>query len=155
MPIVEHGFDTPFGSVVATLDDAARLKGFSFGVTESRSPLGAEVERQVGEYFAGLRTEFDLKLAPEGTTFQRAVWEELLTIPFGTTRTYLEIATMLGNPKATRAVGAANGRNPIWLIIPCHRVIGSGGGLTGYAGGMDLKERLLAFEGVVPRGLFA
>lgn len=152
---MEHGFETPFGPVVATLDDDARLKGFCFGECAAHSPLGAEVERQVGEYFAGTRKAFDLPLDPDGTPFQKAVWQELLRIPFGTTRTYLEIAAVLGNPKATRAVGAANGRNPIWLIVPCHRVIGSGGALTGYAGGMDVKERLLAFEGVRPASLFA
>jgi len=101
---------------------------------------------QLAEYFAGKRREFDLPLAPRGTGFQEKVWRALLAIPFGETRSYGEIAKAIGRPSASRAVGAANGRNPISIIIPCHRVIGSTGELTGYGGGMDNKRWLLDHE---------
>ncbi|MBK5001468.1 methylated-DNA--[protein]-cysteine S-methyltransferase [Pseudomonas sp. S31] len=102
---------------------------------------------QLGEYFAGNRQHFDLPLDFAGTEFQRQVWAALLTIPFGETRSYSDIARQIGNPSAVRAVGAANGRNPISIIAPCHRVIGAGGGLTGFAGGLPAKQYLLALEG--------
>ncbi|CAG4914912.1 methylated-DNA--[protein]-cysteine S-methyltransferase [Paraburkholderia saeva] len=105
-----------------------------------------ETERQLKEYFDGRRTRFDLQLDFAGTVFQKQVWAALLTIPFGETRSYLDIATQIGNPKAVRAVGAANGRNPVSIIAPCHRVIGSSGDLTGFAGGLKAKETLLAIE---------
>ena len=105
-----------------------------------------EVERQLGEYFAGRRREFSVALDMRGTRFQRDVWEALLAIPFGETRSYGELARQLGNPRATRAVGAANGRNPVSIIVPCHRVIGASGKLTGFAGGLDVKARLLNLE---------
>jgi methylated-DNA-[protein]-cysteine S-methyltransferase len=101
---------------------------------------------QLGEYFAGRRKEFEVPLAPQGTPFQRAVWSELLRIPFGETVSYGEIAARIARPRAVRAVGAANGRNPIALIVPCHRVIGSDGTLTGYGGGLPTKRWLLAHE---------
>ncbi len=104
---------------------------------------------QLEEYFAGERTEFDLKLNPKGTEFQKKVWQELLNIPFNKTRTYLEQSKALGDVKAIRAVASANGKNPIWIIIPCHRVIGSDGSLTGYAGGIWRKKWLLAHENPV------
>lgn len=104
---------------------------------------------QLGEYFSGKRTNFDLKLNPQGTTFQKKVWSALLNIPFHKTRTYLEQSKTLGDVKAIRAVASANGKNPIWIIIPCHRVIGSDGSLTGYAGGIWRKKWLLAFENPV------
>src|SRR5262249_60006260 len=104
-------------------------------------------ERQLGEYFAGRRKVFDLELDFAGTAFQKSVWQALLTIPFGETRSYAEVARQIGNPAAVRAVGAANGRNPISIVAPCHRVIGSTGKLTGFAGGLDVKARLLAHEG--------
>ena len=106
----------------------------------------AEVRRQLDEYFAGERKRFDLPLAPHGTDFQLAVRDALLEIPFGETRTYAEIAQAVGRPKAVRAVGTANGRNPIALIIPCHRVIGSNGSLTGFGGGLESKRYLLELE---------
>ncbi len=102
---------------------------------------------QLREYFAGHRRAFDLPLAPDGTGFQQLVWTALLAIPFGHTRSYGEIAAAIGRPSASRAVGAANGRNPIAIIVPCHRVIGASGALTGYAGGMEAKRWLLAHEG--------
>lgn len=102
--------------------------------------------RQLGEYFDGARTEFDLKLNLRGTDFQRRVWKALMTIPYGETRSYGEIARQIGSPTAFRAVGLANGRNPIAIIVPCHRVIGSNGTLTGYGGGLERKQALLDLE---------
>ncbi len=101
---------------------------------------------QLSEYFAGTRTTFDLKLNPQGTDFQQKVWAELLNIPFGKSTTYLQQSKQLGNSKAIRAVASANGKNPIWILIPCHRVIGSDGSLTGYAGGLWRKKWLLEHE---------
>ncbi|CAN5816502.1 hypothetical protein BH11MYX2_BH11MYX2_03350 [soil metagenome] len=115
------------------------------------APLGnsAVLDRaakQLAEYFASKRSTFDLPLAPDGTDFQRKVWRALETIPFGETWSYGELAKRIGNPTASRAVGAANGQNPLWIIVPCHRVIGADGSLTGYAGGMTAKKWLLAHE---------
>jgi methylated-DNA-[protein]-cysteine S-methyltransferase len=116
-------------------------------VAEDRSnQFLLEAERQLEEYFLGRRTEFSLALDFEGTGFQRRVWSALLTIPYGETRSYAQIARQIGSPAAIRAVGAANGRNPISIILPCHRVVGSTGKLTGFAGGLDIKARLLALE---------
>ncbi|MEK7832126.1 MAG: methylated-DNA--[protein]-cysteine S-methyltransferase [Acidobacteriota bacterium] len=106
----------------------------------------AETRKQMAAYFAGELTEFDLPLAMHGTEFQQQVWQELRSIPFGVTISYGQLAQRVGNPNSSRAVGAANGRNPISIIIPCHRVIGSNGKLTGYGGGMERKEWLLAHE---------
>ena len=108
--------------------------------------LTQKVIRQLEQYFAKKRTEFDLPLAPEGTEFQKKVWNVLQTIPHGQTWSYQEQATRAGRKQAVRAVGAANGRNPIPIVIPCHRVIGKNGRLTGYAGGLTLKEKLLKLE---------
>ena len=108
--------------------------------------LSDEAARQVRQYLAGERREFDLPLAPSGTDFQRAVWDALCAIPYGETATYGEIAREIGRPGAARAVGAAAGRNPVWLVIPCHRCVGKNGALTGYAGGLWRKEKLLALE---------
>lgn len=105
-----------------------------------------DVTRQLGEYFAGTRETFDLALAPVGTAFQLAVWQQLRAIPFGETRTYGDVAARLGNPKAVRAVGLANGRNPLSIIVPCHRVIGANGAMTGFGGGVERKEFLLGLE---------
>ncbi|HEY4129794.1 MAG TPA: methylated-DNA--[protein]-cysteine S-methyltransferase [Gemmatimonadaceae bacterium] len=109
-------------------------------------PILVETARQLEEYFVGTRTIFDLPLAFNGTEFQRRVWSALLTIPFGETRTYAQIAKQIGAPDAVRAVGAANGRNPISIVAPCHRVIGSDGKLRGFAGGLDAKAQLLRHE---------
>lgn len=110
-------------------------------------PLLRETERQLQEYFAGSRERFELELDFAGTEFQCLVWQALLTIPFGETRSYGQIAQQIGHPKAVRAVGAANGRNPISIVAPCHRVIGASGSLTGFAGGLQAKQYLLALEG--------
>ena len=106
-----------------------------------------EARQQLGEYFAGKRQSFDLKLAPHGTTFQLEVLTALQKIPYGKTSTYAELAQKIGRPKAMRAVGAANGRNPLPIIIPCHRVIGADGSLTGFGGGLPTKKKLLQLEG--------
>jgi methylated-DNA-[protein]-cysteine S-methyltransferase len=116
-------------------------------VEDKKHPVLQETERQLNEYFAGKRNTFSVKLDPQGTEFQNKVWEALLTIPFGETRSYGQIARQVGNAKAMRAVGAANGKNPISIIVPCHRVIGASGKLTGFAGGLEVKERLLSLEG--------
>jgi methylated-DNA-[protein]-cysteine S-methyltransferase len=107
------------------------------------------VSRQLKEYFAGARREFDLPLAPQGTDFQLRVWNQLRKIPFGKTISYGELARRVGNPAASRAVGAANGRNPISIVVPCHRVIGSDGSLTGFGGGLDVKRELLKLENAI------
>ena len=109
-------------------------------------PVLREAAAQLSAWYAGQRRGFDLSLAPSGTPFQQAVWAELARIPHGSTRTYGEVATSLGRPAASRAVGAATGRNPLSIFIPCHRLVGRGGALTGYAGGLDRKRALLAFE---------
>ena len=101
---------------------------------------------QLQEYFEGKRTHFDLKINPKGTDFQRSVWHELLNIPFGKTLSYMELSKKIGDVKAIRAVAAANGKNPLWIVIPCHRVIGADGSLTGYAGGLGRKKWLLDLE---------
>jgi len=106
----------------------------------------AHVVEQLEAYFEGARTAFDIALAPHGTPFQREVWRALEAIPYGESRTYAEIANAIGKPRAVRAVGAANGRNPLSIVVPCHRVIGRDGTLTGYAGGIDNKRALLALE---------
>lgn len=102
--------------------------------------------KELTEYFAGKRTQFDVPLNPTGTEFQKAVWKELSRIPYGETISYQELANRIKNPKAVRAVGAANGKNPLWMIVPCHRVIGKNGSMTGYAGGISLKKKLLLLE---------
>ena len=112
------------------------------------SPLLDAAEAQLREYFAGTRRTFDLPLAPRGTAFQQRVWAALRAIPYGETRTYGELAAAIGSPSASRAVGMANHHNPIPIVIPCHRVIGANGTLTGYTGGLEIKRKLLALEGI-------
>ena len=116
------------------------------GKSATASPLLQEACRQLEEYFCGQRSNFELPLAPAGTQFQEKVWATLQAIPYGETWSYLQLAQQLGNPNASRAVGSANGKNPIWILIPCHRVIQASGGLGGYAGGLDVKARLLDLE---------
>ena len=111
------------------------------------NPILVRARQQLTEYFAGTRNRFDLELDFTGTDFQKKVWQALLTIPFGETRSYSQIAEQIGNPSAVRAVGAANGKNPISIVAPCHRVIGASGKLTGFAGGLEAKEKLLTLEG--------
>ncbi|HEX8083463.1 MAG TPA: methylated-DNA--[protein]-cysteine S-methyltransferase [Solirubrobacteraceae bacterium] len=134
---------TPIGSLGATFDDDGALTSLHWGARGEATP---ELQGQLDEYFAGERRAFDFPLAPAGTPWQQAVWRALLEIPYGATITYTELAARAGRPGAARAAGAANGRNPIAILIPCHRVIGTGGGLTGYAGGVGAKAWLLALE---------
>lgn len=115
-------------------------------VEEPKHAILLETQKQLNEYFLGQRTQFDLPLDFEGTEFQKKIWHALLTIPFGETRSYKQIAEQIGNVKAVRAVGAANGKNPISIIAPCHRVIGQNGKLVGFAGGLENKEILLKIE---------
>lgn len=115
--------------------------------------LIGEAVRQLESYFRGELREFQLLLDIQGTDFQKRVWRQLLTIPYGQTRSYMQIAKAIGSPKAVRAVGAANGANPIAIVVPCHRVIGASGKLVGYGGGLPLKKRLLELEGVVSASL--
>lgn len=114
---------------------------------ERREDALPEVRRQIEEYFAGRRRDFDLAVDGEGTDFQQLVWSELAKIPYGETRSYAEVAVAIGRPAAVRAVGAANGRNPIPIVVPCHRVIGADGSLTGFGGGLEAKRWLLELEG--------
>ena len=146
-------FTTPFGPATAVIDETSALCAFSLSrefeeaeglVRDDRAVR--DVAKQVREYFDGERRAFDLPLAPEGTPFQRAVWDELLRIPYGTTISYVTLACRIGRPKASRAVGQANGANPVPIIVPCHRIIGANGTLTGYGGGLPRKQQLLALE---------
>lgn len=148
-------FDSPVGTLLLVAD-AEGLREINFpkdGRTAAPDAAwreNASVLRepicQLQEYFAGKREDFDLPLAPQGTPFQQQVWKQLCRIPYGETISYGELARRIGNPNASRAVGLANGSNPIPIIIPCHRVIGSNGKLTGYGGGLPIKEKLLALE---------
>ncbi|NLW96616.1 MAG: methylated-DNA--[protein]-cysteine S-methyltransferase [Xanthomonadaceae bacterium] len=117
---------------------------------EGDSPLLRRARQQLEEYFAGRRRVFDLPLAPRGTAFQREVWHALALIPYGATISYAELAARVGRPTAVRAVGAANGRNPLPIVLPCHRVIGADGSLTGFGGGLPAKQYLLKLEGALP-----
>jgi methylated-DNA-[protein]-cysteine S-methyltransferase len=151
-------FPTPLGEFSVALNATGAVIATAFGGLEAlrerfnpdeviHDPArAAQVRREVSEYFAGTRQQFTVKLAPSGTPFQRNVWSALERIPFGETRSYGQLATALGSPDASRAVGRANATNPICLIVPCHRVIGSDGSLTGFAFGEDLKRRLLEHE---------
>ena len=145
-----HRFiNSPVGTLYLE-SDGERLTKLLFGqqtqVGEPRNAVLAECEVQLTEYFSGKRQEFDLPLAPKGTPFEQEVWAALLRIPYGETRSYGVIAKEIGRPDAARAVGAANGRNPISIIVPCHRVVGADGSLTGYGGGLSIKRQLLDLE---------
>ncbi len=160
-----HRMSTPIGDLGIATDDAGRLVRIEFLTPDDASLSAAlephfpgdelvedagrtaPVEEQLAEYFAGERQSFDLELAPRGTDFQRQVWHDLLDIPAGETRTYSEVAHRLGRPGASRAVGRANATNPIPIVVPCHRVVGADGTLTGYAGGLPIKRGLLEIEG--------
>ena len=137
--------DAGLAAIVWTADRPGRVRLLGTR-RDLRHPVLVETTRQLREYFAGARTTFAVRLDYQGTSFQKKVWSALLEIPFGETRTYGELAARIGNLSAVRAVGAANGRNPISIIGPCHRVIGSSGKLTGYAGGLEAKKLLLDLE---------
>ena len=148
-PLGRIGIGEKDGAVVKTVFERNTDKvGAEFCIFyEDKAPsIVVEAFRQLDEYFKGERTEFDLPLAPEGTPFMKRVWSALCDIPYGTTATYKDIAIAVGCPKGYRAVGMANNKNPIGIIIPCHRVIGCSGKLVGYAGGTDLKTKLLVLE---------
>ena len=140
--------ESPIGPLTLTEEDGAliRLDFGKKGQAGPETPLLAEARNQLEQYFSGSLRRFTLPLQPKGTPFQQKVWAALLQIPWGETRTYGQVAAMIGQPKACRAVGMANNRNPLPIFIPCHRVIGANGQLTGYAGGLPAKERLLALE---------
>ena len=137
--------DRGLSAILWENDDPKRVR-LSPLAENKEHPLLLEAERQLNEYFAGKRKTFSLKFDFAGTEFQKQVWLALATIPFGETRSYGQIARQVGHPKAVRAVGAANGKNPISIIVPCHRVIGSNGQLTGFAGGLETKASLLRIE---------
>lgn len=147
-----YTYSTPAGSVSIVENNNAvthisyDCKKLTETAVEMKTPLIEKAFQQLEEYFSGKRKVFDLPLAPKGTPFQQKVWAALQTIPYGETASYKEIAIKAGNPKACRAVGMANNKNPIAIVIPCHRVIGANGKLVGYAGGLDIKEKLLTLE---------
>lgn len=143
--------DKGLAAILWENDDPRRVRVRNY-TEKNDHPLLLETERQLREYFEGRRTVFSVELDMIGTPFQQQVWSALLTIPYGETRSYSAIAIQLGNSKAIRAVGAANGRNPVSIIVPCHRVIGSSGELTGFAGGLETKASLLSLEGADVRG---
>ncbi|MBL8559689.1 MAG: methylated-DNA--[protein]-cysteine S-methyltransferase [Hyphomonadaceae bacterium] len=154
MSVTVHVHESPVGPLTLVSDGAA-LAGVYFESQKHGAPpagpRGSDkiidgARKQLDAYFAGKRTSFDVPLAPKGTAFQTRVWHALTKIPYGETTSYGAIANAIGSPKAVRAVGAANGRNPIPIIIPCHRVIGANGSLTGFGGGMARKELLLDLE---------
>lgn len=158
---MEYGsFETPVGVATAVVNDQGALVRFYLGtyspaLGEVENPQAiVHVQKQVEEYFRKERKNFDLELAPIGNEFQQRAWALLHEVPYGETRTYSWQAQRLGDPNLAQAVGRANGSNPIWLIVPCHRVIGTGGDLTGYAGGVLVKEWLLEFEGAITAQLF-
>ncbi|PAT32055.1 methylated-DNA--[protein]-cysteine S-methyltransferase [Vandammella animalimorsus] len=159
MTIFHQTIDSPVGRLlIATSDEGLHAIEFPQGRhpvkrnahwQESPHPLLSEATRQLGEYFAGQRRVFELPLAPQGTDFQQRVWQALRAIPYGQTRSYAQLATAIGQPKAMRAVGAANGRNPLSIVVPCHRVIGADGTLVGFGGGLPVKTFLLRLEGAL------
>lgn len=147
---MEYVYNSIIGKIYISADDNSLLKVHflkdSSDVNSEQNDVIKETVKQLDEYFSCQRKDFNLPLNPQGTDFQKKVWKELKNIPYGQTRTYKEIASAIGNSKSARAVGNANNKNPIGIIIPCHRVIGSDKKLTGYAGGLDKKEQLLKLE---------
>jgi methylated-DNA-[protein]-cysteine S-methyltransferase len=151
-------FETPFGPAWGFVNAAGALTAFGFGepnqgAAKEDREVSASVGQQLAEFFAGERAQFELPLAPRGSKFQKQVWAELMRIPLGESISYAELARRVGRPGAARAVGRANATNPIALVVPCHRVIGSSGKLTGYAYGVALKEKLLEWERNTRAGL--
>lgn len=149
--------DSPLGAVTLQANEQGLLgvwfethttKPEDLGIQEDSFPIFQSVKEQLERYFAGDAVQFDVPIAAKGTPFQQSVWHALTTIPYGETWSYAQLADAIGNPKAVRAVGLANGKNPVSVIVPCHRVIGKNGKLTGYAGGIERKQRLLTIEGI-------
>lgn len=154
---MEHTYSKNVPTPVGTLficSDGQAITQLHFGAGPERGscPVLDECQAQLAEYFGRTRTTFDLPLSPQGTDFQRRVWDRLRAIPYGDTMTYGQLANLAGSPRGARAVGMACNRNPIAILIPCHRVVGSTGSLTGYAGGLDIKRFLLELEGSVQHG---
>ena len=157
-------FDSPLGPVIAIADDEG-IRHIDFigakyerpvaddWIEDPDAPALRACATQLAEYFAGARTNFDLPLAPRGSDFQQRVWREIARVPYGETISYAELARRAGAPGQARAAGAATGRNPVGVVIPCHRIVGSDGSLTGYAGGLERKRGLLELEGVLQRSL--
>ncbi|EGU45900.1 MULTISPECIES: methylated-DNA--[protein]-cysteine S-methyltransferase [Vibrio] len=150
-------YDSPLGTVTLQANEQGLLgvwfethttKPEDLGIQEDSFPIFQSVKEQLERYFAGDAVQFDVPIAAKGTPFQQSVWHALTTIPYGETWSYAQLADAIGNPKAVRAVGLANGKNPVSVIVPCHRVIGKNGKLTGYAGGIERKQRLLTIEGI-------
>lgn len=152
---------TPLGPMVLAADAAGLIGAWFDGekhfrgpgsdwIQDDAHPLLDEAAVQMRDWFAGRRRDFDLPLAPRGSDFQQAVWRQIATVGWGRTRSYGEVARAIGRPSASRAVGAATGRNPLTIIVPCHRLLGGSGALTGYAGGLERKRALLAFEAGAP-----
>lgn len=142
-------FNTPLGltKIMGNIDGIVLISISDGNEISAKIPaILQEAVLQLEQYFAGKRTDFSLKLNPQGTDFQKKVWQELLNIPFAKSCSYMDLTKKLGDPKAIRAVAAANGKNPLWIVVPCHRVIGSDGSLTGYAGGLWRKKWLLEHE---------
>ncbi|MCL2662279.1 MAG: methylated-DNA--[protein]-cysteine S-methyltransferase [Oscillospiraceae bacterium] len=147
-----YTYDSPFGKITIESDGNAvtsvKTQSHTDPTGEKKASTLTDIAAmQLDEYFAGKRKKFDIPINPHGTAFQLSVWKALQAIPYGKTRSYKQIAQAIGNPKACRAVGLANNKNPIWIIIPCHRVIGADGSLTGYGGGINMKKKLLEIEG--------
>ncbi len=143
--------ETPLGTIEFKASEHGITQLIFCGTSKTAikpSPITDQCKKQLQEYFSGGRNQFDVPLDPKGTTFQKSIWACLMDIPFGETRSYMDLANQINNPKAIRAVGGANGRNPISIIVPCHRVIGSDRSLTGYAGGVARKQWLLEHEGI-------
>ncbi len=144
-------YNTPIGMILIEEEDGYITALYTcegtFGVEDEETELIKRTYDELCEYFAGQRREFDIPQKPNGTRFQQRVWEALRRIPYGQTRSYGEIAAQIGNPKAARAVGGANNRNPILILTPCHRVIGADGSLVGFGAGIDIKEKLIELEG--------
>ncbi|MGO2012655.1 methylated-DNA--[protein]-cysteine S-methyltransferase [Pseudoalteromonas sp. AOP31-A2-14] len=157
MKVLQTQLSSPIGNIIIQAnDEGISYVGFyppknypEFPLTQIKNKHVLTCVKQLSEYFVGTRQVFSITLATQGTPFQHAVWQALLSVPFGITKTYGDIATSLSNPKAVRAVGAANGKNPISIIVPCHRIIGADGKLTGYAGGLERKHWLLEHEGII------
>jgi len=148
---VYYVYETAFGKIMIESDGGSIRCIKTEGTQEPEGRhkpdgLTDKAAKQLEEYFAGKRKQFDVPLSPAGTAFQLAVWEALREIPYGKTASYEQIAQAVNNPKACRAVGLANNRNPVWIMIPCHRVIGKNGSLTGYGGGLEMKKKLLVLE---------
>lgn len=167
MRYATHEVETPAGPMLVVVDESGALARLEFLAGRTADSLLREtgsngdewvedaaacsaVAEQLDEYFHGGRTTFELELAPRGTPFQRQVWQALREIPYGQTSSYGELARQVGRPKGSRAVGRANGSNPIAVVVPCHRVIGADGSLTGYASGVEIKRLLLELEGALP-----